>query len=646
MKTSLQWLRVLALIVTLFLGAGAARAEAPDFSASVKSVNKTSTFLLDTIGYTVTLDNTRGTADALDVFFTDRLPRGIEVQLFSLDGVPQALSLLSDGLPIGTIPAGASRTVTILGVVTGIPIRPDAAQYVNNASWTYRFRQTPGAPLTNARFTTNSVTTKAVRLEPSMAIANVNLGVVLGASLGNEITYTLTIPNTGTLDSAGTTLTNLIPVGATYVAGSTTLNGVTLPDLGVAGPFVAGGLVNSPGEPSGQINIGEAAIITFKVRSLTLPVVNLAVVDADGPGPIPPLNVNGSTQNLLADLSLAKTDNQTSAAPGSTITYTLSVRNNAGVTVGSVRVVDNLPPELENPIWTASAGTYNAATGQWTGLNLAAGQTVTLSLQARVAALSSGTLVNTATVFAPDGVTDSNPANNTSNDTDSLALTADLGVAQGDGVAFVTAGAPFSTRITVSNAGPSALSNLTLSASLPAALQNPIFAPDEGAYNPQSGVWSGLDLRAGQSVQMTLSGTVASGASGSFTTSFSVAPPPGALDLNNPNNSSSDTNTVAPPSLILTQTVDKTDAKPGETLTYTITYRNGGTIPIGGVKIRASIPDLTGFVAASYAPLPAGLTSCALTTPTVGAGGNLDWNFSGNLPPGASGTVSFQVKIQ
>ncbi|RYF47221.1 MAG: DUF11 domain-containing protein, partial [Cytophagaceae bacterium] len=515
----------------------------PVFAPNAVTVNKSSTFLLDTVVYTIKLDNTAGTADALDVVFRDQLPWGIDVQLFSLDGIPQVLSLLFDGLYVGTIPAGTSRTITITGLVNAIPRRPDPAQYSNQASWTYRYRPTQSAAKVNTSFTTNEVTTPVMRLEPSTAIATVELSPLL--NLGTQYTYTLTIANTGTINTQGTTLTNLIPVGALYRGGTTKLNGVTLADIGIVGPYVLGGLINSPGEPPGQINAGEAATVSFAATSLIIPAVNLSVVDADGLGPIPLLNWVGTTQATTStDLAITKTNGTTSVSAGSETTYTITVKNNGSTTVSSLRVVDNLPLTLLNPTWTASTGTYNASNGDWTGLSLASGASVTLTLKARVSPLAVGTVVNTATVAPPAGVTDSNSANNSATDTDTVSFLADLGVTQTDNLTSITQGSSISYAITVSNFGPSTLSSLTLTNTHSSALQGVVFTPDEGIYNAASGAWTGLNLASGGSVQMTMTGTVSLSATGNLINTLSVAPPTGTLDLNAANNTVSDTNSI------------------------------------------------------------------------------------------------------
>ncbi|RYG62742.1 DUF11 domain-containing protein, partial [bacterium] len=421
---------------------------------------------------------------------------------------------------------------------------PASASYVNQASWTYRYRPSPGAPKVNASFSTNSVTTNIIRLETTMSIVNVALAPIL--NLGTEMTFTTKVANTGNINTSGSSLTNLIPVGALYVAGSTKMNGITLPDIAVAGPFVLGGLINSPGRPAGQINAGEEATIVFKATALILPAINLAVIDADGGGPVLPLNLRGSVQNATTDLAITITNGVNSVTPGTNTTYTIAIKNNGPTTVDSVNVVDNFPATLGNPVWTPSTGTYNAGTGDWTGLTLASGQTVTLTLVAKVAPLALVNVVNTVIVSPPSGVGDSNTSNNTATDTDTLTFVADLGVTQTDGVTSVNAGTSHSYNITVTNSGPGTLSSVVLTDTVPAFLTNPVFAPDEGIYNSATGAWTGLNLATGQSIQMTLSGTVSALATGTLVNTVVVGVPVGILDLNALNNTAVDTNTIVP----------------------------------------------------------------------------------------------------
>src|SRR6185369_14339855 len=221
-------------------------------------------------------------------------------------------------------------------------------------------------------------------------------------------------------------------------------------------------------------------------------------------------NTSSDTDTLtpMADLSVSKTDGQTTAVPGATVTYTIVVSNSGPSTVSSVTVTDTATPALSGAAFTASTGSYNSSSGAWTGLNLASGETVTLTLSGTVAQ-ATGTLVNTVTVAAPSGTTDPNANNDTSSDTDTLTPTADLTISKTDGQTTAVPGATVTYTIVVSNSGPSTVGSVTVTDTATPALSGAAYTASTGSYNSSSGAWTGLSLATGQSVTLTLSGTVA-----------------------------------------------------------------------------------------------------------------------------------------
>lgn len=99
--------------------------------------------------------------------------------------------------------------------------------------------------------------------------------------------------------------------------------------------------------------------------------------------------------------------------------------------------------------------------------------------------------------------------------------------------------------------------------------------------------------------------------------------------------------------LRLTKTVDKASAKTGDVLTYTITYLNNSATNMKTLKLYDSTPAYTVFTAAACGTPPTGLGACSLTKqPTVGTTGAVEWTFAGELTPGATGAVTFQVTLQ
>ncbi|KOR31031.1 hypothetical protein TI04_02965 [Achromatium sp. WMS2] len=97
--------------------------------------------------------------------------------------------------------------------------------------------------------------------------------------------------------------------------------------------------------------------------------------------------------------------------------------------------------------------------------------------------------------------------------------------------------------------------------------------------------------------------------------------------------------------------VDKTTAKPGEVLVYTITYSNTGRYPVSDIVIYDAVPEYTTLEQIccvtskaclnTVRALPLFITKC---TPTY-TNTDVKWTLQGSLTPGASGKVKYSVKI-
>src|SRR5207248_9718665 len=67
---------------------------------------------------------------------------------------------------------------------------------------------------------------------------------------GETLRYTITVKNIGNADAMNVVLRDAVPVNTTYVAGSTTLNGVSVPDSAGLSALVNGMPINSPADPA------------------------------------------------------------------------------------------------------------------------------------------------------------------------------------------------------------------------------------------------------------------------------------------------------------------------------------------------------------------------------------------------------------
>lgn len=87
------------------------------------------------------------------------------------------------------------------------------------------------------------------------------------ANAGEAINYSINIANLSSSPTTNTVFSDPIPTGTTYVAGTTTLNGVAVPDAaGNQMPFAgSGSQVNSVGSPPGILAPASAATVGFQV---------------------------------------------------------------------------------------------------------------------------------------------------------------------------------------------------------------------------------------------------------------------------------------------------------------------------------------------------------------------------------------------
>ena len=142
-------------------------------------------------------------------------------------------------------------------------------------------------------------------------------------------------------------------------------------------------------------------------------------------------NISGYTVKELtvfveyqADLAVSKTDPDTSLAPGSTTTYTVTVTDNGPRNVYGAAVSDVLPAGISSATWTAvtsggssfgnGATSLNGSGNINTLVNLLNGGSAVFTVLATISPSFSGQLSNTANVSLPSGYFDPNLGNNTS----------------------------------------------------------------------------------------------------------------------------------------------------------------------------------------------------------------------------------------
>jgi len=90
-------------------------------------------------------------------------------------------------------------------------------------------------------------------------------------------------------------------------------------------------------------------------------------------------------------------------------------------------------------------------------------------------------------------------------------------------------------------------------------------------------------------------------------------------------------------------------AKPGDVLEYIVTYSNSSNAALATINVADVTPAFTRFVSASCMamPYPNNITACAVSVqPAMNGTGAIQWQLTGSLAPGTTGSVLFRVTLQ
>jgi uncharacterized repeat protein (TIGR01451 family) len=205
----------------------------------------------------------------------------------------------------------------------------------------------------------------------------------------------------------------------------------TATQTGGATAFTASG----SGNIADTVNMPAGSKITYKATgklsaAATGTLSNSAAVTA--PAGVSDLNSanNSATDSdsitFKADLKITVTDGRTTAVAGSKNTYTIVVNNLGPSNVSGAVINDTFPSTFTGVTYTATqTGGASGFSAAGSGnihhtVAMPSGSKITYKATGTISASATGSIANTATVRAPSGVTDPNPANNSATDTDSL----------------------------------------------------------------------------------------------------------------------------------------------------------------------------------------------------------------------------------
>jgi uncharacterized repeat protein (TIGR01451 family) len=271
-------------------------------------------------------------------------------------------------------------------------------------------------------------------LNNSTVAANYDAGSVGGRSGGiaNAGTYTLVLNNSLVY---GNEASSNPEISGTYTSNSSLVGVdpafVNLLDASSNAPTSGGDYRLGAG--SAAVDAGANSLIpggaTTDLAGAPRRFDDAGVADT-GVGTAPIVDIGAYERQVasLADITITKTDGQTSATSGTSVTYTIVASNAGPAGAPSVAVADAFPGQISGVTWTcvgagggtcaaSGSGDINAVVG------LPAGASVTFTASGTIdPAAAAGTLSNTATATLGGGLSDPSPGNNSATDTTIVRL--------------------------------------------------------------------------------------------------------------------------------------------------------------------------------------------------------------------------------
>jgi uncharacterized repeat protein (TIGR01451 family) len=472
---------------------------------------------------------------------------------------------------------------------------------------------------------------------------------------GATTTYAIVVTNAGPSNALGATVSDVFPATISGAAWT------CAPSAGASCPASGTGNINH------TVTVPAGGSLTYTVTAsiaaaVTGDLVNTATVSTPN-GTNDPVSSNDSATDIdaqgasIADLAIAKSDGVASYTPGGTLIYTIVVTNAGPSSATGATVRDLFPAAVTGVSWTCAKSPGASCTGNGTGdindtVKIPAGGNVTYTVTATVGPLTTGNLVNTATITAPAGATDPTPGNNSATDTDAQgAPVTELAVAKTDGVTTYTPGGTVTYSISVVNGGPSNAIGATVADALPAIVSGAAWtcAPGAGATCSASGagdINDTVNIPAGKSVVYTLTATISPSAATNLVNTAIVGVPAGTTDPSAGNNSATDTDTRGTPvaNLGITKTDGVATYTPGATTTYTIVVQNAGPSDVTGATVKDTVPAIV--AGATWTCVPSAGASCTASglgnindTVAISAGKSVTYTVLASIAPSASGNL-------
>ena len=609
--------------------------------------------------YVITVTN-NGPSDASGVALSELIttPTGTTIDSITAGGgTSYAPPNSSPGTwTVGALAVGESRTLTV--VLTVGAATSSGTNVVGDTATVSASNETR-VNTSNDSATERTTVSRSVDLHLSKTES---ADPVLAGSGSGNLTYVITISNTGPSDASNITVSELVTLpsgttiasitaesGSSYAPPNTSPGTWSIPSLALGATKRLTVVLTVGGSTaSGTDTVGDTATITGVGAGETRANTGDDVV------------TERTSVTRQVDLAVTKSESADPVVAGSgsgNLTYVVAVTNTGPSDASNVTLseVITLPTGTTISSITAQSGsTYappNTTPGTWTITTLAAGASKRLTVTLTVgAATATGTDVvgDTATVTGAN-----EPLANTGNDSaterTSVTRNVDIGVTKTESSDPVTAGSGTGNLtyiITATNSGPSDATNVTISEviTLPTGTTIASITPQAGStYAPANstpGTWTIASLPAGTTKTLTVVLTVgASTAEGTDTVGDTATVTGGTETLINPGNDTVTvkTSVIRRIDLKVTKVESVDPVVAGGSLIYTVTVQNLGPSDASGVALSENVTQPAGTTIGSITPE-------APTTYAPPNAANGTWTV-GSLPSGGSKTLTVVINI-
>lgn len=560
-----------------------------------------------TVTFEITVKNS-GPQNATGVKVIDMLPSGYEYVVYSSTA---GQYFNSTGIwEVGNIPNGSSESLLIGAKVNTTGVYQNIAEvYASN-------ELDPDSTPNNNVSGEDDIS--SVLLTPVPAVADLSIekkviNNILTPAVGSQISFSITVTNSGPSNATGVTIKDVLPSGYDYIFYNST-SGAYNPATGEWTP----GIILSGNSHTLILNVFVKAPTGTADEYLNI--AEIMTADQHDPDSTPG---NGITTEddydsisvtpviVMADLSIKKTALNQDAVHdvGSTVIFTVTVTNDGPADASGVRVKDLLPPGFTYQTSSPTSGLYNYVTGIWNVGNIPTGTDQSLDIYTTVNKPSgiAGEYTNTTEVIAsnlPDPDSTPNNGVTTEDDYDSLQIkvaVADLSLEKTASNKNANVNEVVTFTIQLNNEGPSTATGVAVEDLIPLGFKNISNINNGGIFSKNIIKWVDLTVPVG-GITLTYEATVANPFGLESVDFVNIAQVTASNQFDpdsTPNNDNGDqseddedSESINIPStdIAINKEVDKTDVPMDTQVIFTITAENLGNLTATNVEVQDALP--------------------------------------------------------